>query len=81
MSNKKRILSGLLTLWLMGNLSYDHKVSLNYEIIAQEDYFARYSHGKVFIGSKEYINSLSNISDNDILIIDDLEAKDPDMKV
>ena len=80
-SNKKRILSGILALWLLGNISYDHKESFNYEIIEQEDYFANYSNGKVYIGTKEFIDSLTDINDTDILVIDERNKKDPDIKI
>ena len=81
MNNKKRILTGVLALWLMGNMSYDHKVSHNYEIVAQGHYFANYSNGKVYIGNKRFIDSLTDVSDNDILIIDSRKDKDPSMRI
>ena len=80
-TNKKRVLSGFLALWLMGNLSYDHKLSSNYEIRIEEEYFANYSKGKVYIGNKEFIDNLTDIKDNDILIIDNRDGEDPNIRI
>ena len=79
--NKKRIMSFILALWLMNNVTYDHKVSLNYQIVTNEEYYALYSRGKVYIGDNDYINGLTNINDNDILIIDNRDAIDPDIRI
>lgn len=81
MNNKKRILSGLLALWLMGNVSHDYKATPNYEIINDGAYFANYSNGKVYIGSKDYIKGLTNVDDDDILIIDGRNGNDPNMQI
>ena len=81
MNKKKRILPGILALWLLGNISYDHKVENKYEIVMQEEHFANYSNGRVFIGSKEYIDNLTDISANDVLIVDGRNSDDPYMKI
>lgn len=81
MDKKKRILSGILALWLIGNISYDHKVLPKYEIVINDNYFANYSNGKVYIGSKEYIDTLTDISASDVLIVDGRNSDDPYMKI
>ena len=81
MNRKKKILSGILALWIMGNISYDHKSLPNYEIVMQDDCFAQYSIGKVYIGSVKFISNLDNISLNDILIVDNRKNDDPSIKI
>ncbi len=81
MTRRKRVLSFFLAMWMLGNLSYENKMSLNYEIVEDEDYFARYSRGKVYIGKQEDLGNLQDISERDILILDCRDEKDPDMKV
>ena len=79
--NKEKLILILLLFWLLKNTSYNYNVSNNYEIVMEDDCFARYSKGRVFIGSKEYIESLIDIDENDILIIDNRDRDDPNMKI
>lgn len=79
--NKKRILSGILALWIMGNLSYDHKVIPNYEIVDKKNYYANYSNGKVYIGKRKNIEKITDASENDILILDRRDEDDPNMQI
>ena len=81
MGNKKKILSGILALWLMGNISYDHKIIPSYEIVTKDDYFANYSNGRVFIGNKYRIDRINNAEENDVLIIDGRKNEDPYIKI
>ena len=77
----KRILSYILAIWLMSNLSYDDKPKPHIEIIRNGIHYANYSKGRVLIGRKEDINDLDNIQDSDVLIIDARDEEDPDMKI
>jgi len=78
---KKKLLIFFILMWLVKKISYDYNFSSNYEIVMEDSYFARYSKGRVYIGNREYINSLNDIDENDILIIDNRNSKDPDMKI
>ena len=76
----KRILIFLLSLFLIVTVSFDHRVTPYYELL-DDDAFARYSNGKVYIGDNYFINNLVNIEKNDILIIDNRNSDDPSFKV
>ena len=65
----------------MGNLSYDHKVIPNYEIVDKKNYYANYSNGRVYIGKRKYIEKLKDVNDNDILILDRRDEDDPNMQI
>ena len=77
----KRILTGIVALWLMGNLSYDRKPEPHYEIVNNGTHFADYSKGRIFIGKQDELDSLENLNEGDILILDARDEEDPDMKV
>ncbi len=70
---------------LLALLSYhfiDFQDNPTYEIIEEcDEAFARYSKGKIYIGNKEYLNSLKCINENDILVEDLRDSKDPDFKI
>lgn len=70
--NKKNILSFLTALFIMNN---------NTSLSDIKGYFKKYQEGTVYIGSKEYLQSINNVGINDILVLDARDEKDPDMKV
>lgn len=74
--NKKLLFIGILVLLLTTWLS-KHKYKTNYEIL-DEEAFAKYSNGLVYIGDEEFINSI-DANDGDILIIDERTSSDPNM--
>ena len=78
---KEKLILIFLLFWILKNMSYNYKLSNSYEIVMEDDCFARYSNGRVYIGSKEYIESLIDIDENDILIIDNRDRNDPNMKI
>ena len=51
------------------------------QTIDNSNCFAYYSLGKVFIGDEEYLSSLKNIDENDILILDNRNYPEPNIKV
>ena len=82
--NKKRLLCATAACLILGAYAYTRKneYSPNYTILNYEDGpFACYSDGYVYIGSKEYLDNLDNISPKDILILDDRADKDPNMEI
>ena len=64
-------------------LNTDHVYKPNYTITEDEEYFAKYSKGKVYIGRIDYIESLKGkVNTDDILVIDTRNTKnDPNMQI
>lgn len=64
---------------VISSKSYTYKPS--YEIVEIEDEHAIFSYekGNIYIGDKEYLDSLTNINDEDILVQDKRDAIDPNM--
>ena len=72
---------------LYSYLSYDHKYSPEFTIYDnEEEAFARYRYGDVYIGDLKYINSIKDsINEKDILVVcgyqDDNGQIDPNVRV
>ena len=64
-------------------MSIDHEYHPNYEIIAENPCgpFGCYSCGYIYIGSKAYLSSLTNLTEDDILVEDQRFSSDPNMKI
>lgn len=77
--NNKIISIGVLVLVLSSWLS-KYKYKPNYKILDDEA-FASYSNGLIYIGDEDYINSLENVCEGDILIIDERNLEDPNMVI
>ena len=74
---------GILILIISG-YNYEHKYNPKYEILEENyDAFARYSKGKIYIGTKSYlIGCIDKIEDGDIIILDQRNSQnDPNMKI
>ena len=68
---KKKILIVGAALLLATYHTVDYKYVSNYKIInSKEDGFATYSSGRIFIGDIEYLCSIKNKQENDILVED-----------
>ena len=79
--DKRKVFAGL-GVALVLTFPYKHKYKSNYTILNKPDgAFASYSDGLIYIGDKYYINSLDNINDGDILVIDERYKKDPNMVI
>lgn len=77
---KKKVLFTSIILMLILTYPYKHKYNSNYKILDEsDDAFALYSDGLIYIGDRDYINSLENIKDGDILVIDERDKDDPNM--
>ncbi len=75
---KKQLLYLTAVISLIAYYGKDHKYSPNYEIIDDEA-FASYSDGLVYIGDEAFLNSVK-CSENDILVCDNRNNQDdPDM--
>ena len=62
-------MGALLALLTYHCVDYEYKPT--YEILDEcDEAFARYSKGRIFIGSKEYLASLEDVNDTDILVED-----------
>lgn len=82
--NKKKLLCATAACLVLGAYAYTRKNKYNpsYTILNYENGpFACYSNGYVYIGDKEYLNNLENISSNDVLVLDDRLDKDPNMEI
>ena len=40
-----------------------------------------YNSGTIYIGNKKYLNSIDNLDTNDVLVLDDRKAKDPNLRI
>lgn len=70
--NKKKLLSILVSFFLMYN---------NEALSSNDGYSKEYKNGTVYIGNKEYLESLDDICENDLLVLDARNDEDPNMKV
>jgi hypothetical protein len=80
--DRKRLLCATAACLLL--VAYTNKKTYNptYTIYNEEDGpFASYSDGYVYIGDKEYLNSLHDITSKDILVLDERDNKDPNMTI
>ena len=71
----------MVALSMIGTITYEDKYIPKYEIMTHSKAFGRYSNGLVYIGSKYFLKSLTNLNEGDILILDDRNKKDPDMQI
>lgn len=54
----------------------------SYTVTLEEEAFGTYRNGSVYIGKKEYLESLEGLDkDNDVLVVDLRDSSDPDMKI
>lgn len=61
---------------------YEHIYNPNYTITEEEPYFATYSNGRIYIGTQSEINAIKDqISKNDIIVYDERDGNDPNMKI
>lgn len=68
---KKKILSIIVAMFFMNSKAVAEK----------EGYHTEYSNGVIYIGDREYLENLKDVSKNDILVLDARSDVDPDMKV
>ncbi len=81
---EKRILAITATLVFLTTYScVDYKYHPNYEIVKENPCgpFGCYSYGNIYIGSKKYLKSLTDLTENDILVEDQRFSNDPNMKI
>lgn len=80
MSTKNKILALALMLTAL-SCSPDKvtKEENNYEFEKKSDYI--YSKGNIYIGSEEYLNEINYAKKDDILVLDERNDEDPDIKI
>lgn len=87
---KRKKRNKLILLALLAGLTFfathERKYEPNYEIVSEDvndNPFARYSNGNIYIGSADYINYIKPyVNDGDILVIDNSNVPDdPDFKI
>ena len=67
---------------LYGYLKYDHVYNPSYVITEEEPYFATYTNGRIYIGTLNEINQIKDqINKNDIIVYDERDGSDPNMKI
>jgi hypothetical protein len=86
MKKRKKLKSAVLVSSLIGaSLFYNHEHTYKpeYQIINYEesDAFATYSLGSIYIGDMSYISSLHNLLPTDILVVDERDSDDPNLKI
>lgn len=77
-STKKKVLYTSIVLMLILTYSFKHKYKSNYTILDDEDAFASYKDGLIYIGDEEFLRSIDT-NDGDILILDERDKNDPNM--
>ncbi len=78
--NKIIAIGALITFLIYHGIDYQYNP--NYEIIEENDEaFGRYSKGRIYIGDEEYLESLKDVNENDILVLDKRFNDNPFMKV
>lgn len=79
---KKKVLALAAILAMLIYHSVDYQYKPDYEIYETTDSgFGRYSKGNVYIGDAQYLRSLTGISDRDVLVLDQRDGINPNMKV
>ncbi len=80
---KRNLLAASAALVILASYgSIDYEYHPNYEIVDEIcGPFGCYSCGNVYIGSRNYLRSLTNITENDILVEDQRFSADPNMKI
>ena len=80
----KRKILAVASAVLIGVTYYniDHVYHPTYEILQEQKAFASYSKGKIYIGDDDFLNSLTDLCEDDILVCDErFYEKDPNMKI
>ena len=80
-NKKKRVIATSIALALIAAYPYKHKYKKNYTILDDGNAFASYPGGLIYIGSEDYLLSLDNVQDGDILIEDQRFCEDPNMVI
>ena len=81
-NRRRKILALAAMVLMLANLGHSKKHTPQYEILADEATlaFASYSGGLIYIGSATLLESIEP-RENDILVLDQRDAKDPNMKI
>jgi hypothetical protein len=80
--NTKKILYATAACLVLTSYLSKKEYHPKYTILNEENGpFASYSNGLVYIGDKEYLSSLKNVSSTDILIRDERDIDDPNIAI
>jgi hypothetical protein len=81
-NKKKKIIVTSIAAALILSYPYKHKYKKNYNILDEDGgAFASYSDGLIYIGNRDYLLSLDNINEGDILVEDQRYFEDPNMVI
>lgn len=76
-TKRRLFIASLLTASFLTYYNYDYPYKPTYTITTDDEAFASYSNGKVYIGDANYIKSIKNkVNEDDILVIMGYEDKD-----
>ena len=74
-TKRRRIISFIFACSLMGYLGYNHEYHPEYAITMNDLSFGRYRKGRVFIGHQDFLDSLKDLTENDILVLGSIEIE------
>jgi hypothetical protein len=81
-NNKRKLLTCGILLSLLLNHNVEYQDIPNYGINEENHYFKTYSLGKIYIGKYSFLKEIKDeINENDIVVIDQRNSKDPNMKI
>ena len=75
MKKNKLITLSILLLFIVAGCNSEY--SIDNTIIN----YIPYSNGKIYIGSEDYLKSINDLTSSDILILDERDKKDPNIKI
>ncbi len=79
---RRRMLIAGMTLSLLAYGGYEHVYVPQYEIMDEtHQEFACYSQGRIFIGNRRFLIGLKDLKEGDILVLDQRNNSDPNMKI
>lgn len=82
MKKKRKIIAIGAIIALLAYHGIDYQYHPVYEIYDQaDDAFGSYSKGKIYIGNLNYLLNLENVLPDDILVLDQRDGEDPNMKI
>lgn len=81
-NQKKIVVLAVATSLAVASVSCEHIYAPNIELFNKDSKaYGKYSKGNVYIGSAEFLEGLTGLSDCDILVLDERDAEDPNFKI
>ncbi len=80
MKKLKQRLAFVGALLVLASFNHTHQYDANYAILENDEAFASYSDGLIYIGSKQYIDTICP-NEGDVFVIDSRYGVDPNLEV